>query len=71
MLKTFKTVLYTLMACVIFTFASALWWKYDQSKVAAQEMEVQEIVDTLTEITNWTKPDFEHQQMDDLSFFLE
>ena len=59
MLKTFKTVLYTLMACVIFTFASALWWKYDQSKVAAQEMEVQEIVDTLAEITNYTKPDFE------------
>ena len=59
MLKTFKTVLYTLMACVIFTFASALWWKYDQSKVAAQEMEVQEIVDTLAEITTYTKPDFE------------
>tara|TARA_E500000081_G_scaffold23357_1_gene27088 strand:- start:843 stop:1487 length:645 start_codon:yes stop_codon:yes gene_type:complete len=59
MLKTFKTVLYTLMACVIFTFASALWWKYEQSAVDAKEIETQKIVDTLAEITTYKKPNFE------------
>ena len=59
MLKTIKTVLYTLMACVIITFASALWWKYEQSMADAKELEIQEVVDTLEAITTYTKPDFE------------
>jgi len=59
MLKTIKTVLYTLMACVVITFASALWWKYEQSMADAKELEIQEVVDTLEAITTYTKPDFE------------
>ena len=54
-----KTVLYTLMSVAIIGFTFWIWASYENSKVEAQEIETQEIVDTLEEIISVTKPDFE------------
>ena len=62
MIKTIKTVFYTLSVVFIFAFAYVIWHTYEQSKVNAKELEIeQEIVETLEEITNVTKPDFERE----------
>ena len=54
-----KTVLYTLMSVAIIGSGFWIWASYENSKVEAQEIETQEIVDTLEEIISVTKPDFE------------
>ena len=59
MLKTIKTVLYTLMSVFVIGTAVGLWYAYADSKQEQVEIETQEIVDTLEEIINVTKPDFE------------
>ena len=59
MIKTIKTVFYTLAVVFIFTFSYVVYHTWEQSKVNAKEMETQEIVDTLEKIINVTKPDFE------------
>ena len=59
MLKTFKTVLYTLMSVFVIGTAVGVWYAYAESKQEQVELETQEIVDTLEEIINVTKPDFE------------
>ena len=59
MLKTIKTVLYTLMSVFVIGTAVGVWYVYAESKQEQVELETQEIVDTLEEIINVTKPDFE------------
>ena len=54
-----KTVLYTLMSVTIIGSSFWIWASYENSKVNAQEIETQEIVDTLEKIISVTKPDFE------------
>ena len=54
-----KTVLYTLISVVIIGFSFWIWASYENSKVEAQEIETQEIVDTLEKIVSVSKPDFE------------
>ena len=59
MLKTIKTVLYTLMSVFVIGTAVGVWYAYAESKQEQVEVETQEIVDTLEKIINVTKPDFE------------
>ena len=59
MLKTIKTVLYTLMSVFVIGAAVGVWYAYAESKQEQVEVETQEIVDTLEKIINVTKPDFE------------
>ena len=59
MLKTFKTVLYTLMSVFVIGTAVGVWYAYAESKQEQVEIETQEIVDTLEKIIDVTKPDFE------------
>ena len=54
-----KTVSYTLMAVVIIGFSFAIYEMYKESQAEAQEIEVEEVVQILEEITTYTKPDFE------------
>ena len=59
MLKTIKTVFYTLAVVFVFTFSYVVWHTYDKSVAESKEIETQEIVDALEEIISITKPDFE------------
>ena len=59
MLKTIKTVLYTLMSVFVIGTAVGVWYAYAESKQEQTEIETQEIVDTLEKILVVTKPDFE------------
>ena len=61
MVKTIKTVLYTLIVVFIFAFSYAIWHTYKQGQVNAQELEIEQVVETLEEITRWEKPDFERE----------
>jgi len=54
-----KTVLYTLISVAVIGSIFWTWVSYENSKVEAQEIETQEIVDTLEKIVSVTKPDFE------------
>ena len=54
-----RTVLYTLISVAIIGSSFWIWASYENSKVNAQEIETQEIVDTLEKIVSVTKPDFE------------
>ena len=58
MLKTIKTVLYTLMSVFIIGTVVGVSF-YAESKQEQTEIETQEIVDTLEKILVVTKPDFE------------
>ena len=59
MLKTIKTVFYTLAVVFIFTFSYVVWHTYNKSVAESKEIETQEVVEALEEIINVTKPDFE------------
>ena len=59
MLKTFKTVIYTLMSVFVIGACVGVWYAYAESKQEQVELETQEIVDTLEKIIVVTKPDFE------------
>ena len=59
MLKTIKTVLYTLMSVFVIGTAVGVWYAYAESKQEQVELETQEIVDTLEAIISVEKPDFE------------
>ena len=59
MLKTIKTVLYTLMSVFVIGTAVGVWYAYAESKKEQVELETQEIVDTLEAIISVEKPDFE------------
>jgi len=60
-MKTFKTVLYTLMCVFIFAFSVGIWHTYTDSKTEAKELEIQEVVETLEKINTFTRPDFERE----------
>ena len=59
MLKTIKTVLYTLMSVFIIATIAGVLYAYGEQKEQKAEIETQEIVDTLEKILVVTKPDFE------------
>ena len=59
MLKTIKTVLYTLMSVFIVATIAGVLYAYGEQKEQKAEIETQEIVDTLEKIIVVTKPDFE------------
>ena len=59
MIKTIKTVFYTLAVVFVFTFSYVVWHTYNKSVAESKEIETQEVVDALEEIISITKPDFE------------
>jgi len=61
MVEKIKTVFATLMVVFIVAFSYAIWHTYEQGKSEAAELELTEIVETLEEITKYTKPDFERE----------
>ena len=60
-MKTFKTVLYTLMSVFIVAFAIGIWQSYTNTQTEAKEIELDEIVETLEKINTYTRPDFERE----------
>ena len=61
MVEKIKTVFATLMVVFIVAFSFGIWHTYKQGQIEAAEVELQEIVETLEEITRWEKPDFERE----------
>ena len=61
MVEKIKTVFATLMVVFIVAFSYAIWHTYKAGKSEAAELELTEIVETLEEITTYTKPDFERE----------
>ena len=59
MIQKIKTVFATLMVVFIVAFSYAIWHTYKQSQANAKELEIEQVVETLEEITRWEKPDFE------------
>ena len=59
MIKTIKTVFYTLAVVFVFTFSYVVWHTYNKSVAESKEIETQKVVDALEEIISVTKPDFE------------
>ena len=59
MLKTFKTVIYTLMSVFVIGACVGVWYAYAESKQEQLEIETDEVVETLEKIVTVTKPDFE------------
>ncbi len=61
MIKTFKTVVYTLMTVFVIGTAVGIWYAYADTKQEKVELETQEIVETLEKIISVTRPDFERE----------
>jgi len=61
MLKQVKTVFYTLMVVFVMGFIGAIYHTYNQDKLVAKEIELDEIVETLEKITTYKRPDFERE----------
>ena len=61
MVEKIKTVFATLMVVFIVAFSFGIWHTYKQGQIEAAEIELTEIVETLEEITTYTKPDFERE----------
>ena len=59
MIQKIKTILYTLMFVFIVTFIGTIYYTYNNSVALEQEKFDTEVVETLEEITDWEKPDFE------------
>ena len=59
MIQKIKTILYTLMFVFIVTFIGTIYYTYNNSVAQEQEKFDTEVVETLEEITDWEKPDFE------------
>ena len=59
MLEKIKTILYTLMFVFIVTFIGTIYYTYNNSVAQEQEKFDTEVAETLEEITDWEKPDFE------------
>ncbi len=59
------TILQTLMAVTVILFFGGIWYTISAEKNEAlhakQELEIQEVVDTLEAITTYTRPDFERE----------
>lgn len=61
MIQKIKTVFATLMVVFIVAFSYGIYHTYKQSLVNAKELEIEQVVETLEEITRWEKPDFERE----------
>ena len=59
MIQKIKTILYTLMFVFIVTFIGTIYYTYNNSVAQEQEKFDTEVAETLEEITDWEKPDFE------------
>ena len=59
MIQKIKTILYTLMVVFIVTFVGTIWYTYNNSVAKESEQIANEVANTLEEITEWEKPDFE------------
>ena len=59
MLEKIKTILYTLMFVFVVTFIGTIYYTYNNSVAQEQEKFDTEVAETLEEITDWEKPDFE------------
>ena len=59
MIQKIKTILYTLMFVFIVTFIGTIWYTYNNSVAKEQEQITNEVADTLEQIIEYKKPDFE------------
>ena len=59
MIQKIKTILYTLMVVFIVTFIGSIYYTYNNSVAKESEQITNEVANTLEEITEWEKPDFE------------
>mgnify|MGYP005742320029 FL=1 len=65
MLAKIKTILQTLMAVTVILFVFGIWYtvsaEKDEALHAKQELEIEEVVETLEKINTYTRPDFERE----------
>ena len=65
MLAKIKTILQTLMAVTVILFVFGIWYtvsaEKDEALHAKQELQIEEVVETLEKITTYTRPDFERE----------
>ena len=65
MVAKIKTILQTLMAVTVILFVFGIWYtvsaEKDEALHAKQELEIEEVVETLEKITTYTRPDFERE----------
>ena len=59
MLHNIKIVFRTLMVVSVLAFAAMVYSTYKDGISEAKELEIEQVVETLEEITRWEKPDFE------------
>ena len=59
MIQKIKTILYTLMFVFIVTFIGTIWYTYNNSIAKESEQITNEVADTLEQIIEYKKPDFE------------
>ena len=59
MIQKIKTILYTLMVVFIVTFIGSIYYTYNNSVAKEQEQITNEVADTLEQIIEYKKPDFE------------
>ena len=65
MVAKIKTILQTLMAVTVILFVFGIWYtvsaEKDEALHAKQELEIEQVVETLEKITTYTRPDFERE----------
>ena len=59
MIQKIKTILYTLMFVFIVTFIGTIWYTYNNSIAKESEQITNEVAETLEQIVEYKKPDFE------------
>ena len=59
MIQKIKTILYTLMVVFIVTFIGSIYYTYNNSVAKESEQIANEVADTLEQIVEFEKPDFE------------
>ena len=61
MIQKIKTILYTLMVVFIVTFIGTIWYTYNNSLAKENEQVANEVANTLEQIIEYEKPDFERE----------
>ena len=61
MIDKIKTILYTLMVVFIVTFFGTIWYTYNNSVAKESEQIANEVAETLEQIIEYEKPDFERE----------
>ena len=61
MIQKIKTILYTLMVVFIVTFIGTIWYTYNNSIAKENEQVANEVANTLEQIIEYEKPDFERE----------